>query len=79
MKRAKVILKAKSYTTSKICCKSHKSLIQVTKIQSVLKKSYIAECMDCGSSISGHLNVRNLLITTNPILTSFLLNKANQN
>jgi hypothetical protein len=75
----KIQAKVKCYTTNKHCCKKHKSLIEIMVIESVLGDSYSAECMDCGNLIQGYRNVKNLLVTTNPLLTPFLLNKANQN
>lgn len=71
--------KVTSYTTNIVCCKKHKSLIEVTFVECVLGESYSAQCLDCGKTIEGYRNVKNLLLTTNPILTSYLLNKANQN
>ena len=71
--------KVTSYTTNKVCCKKHKSLIQITMVKCVLGESYSAQCYDCGKTIEGYRNVKNLLVTTNPLLTPFLLNKANQN
>jgi hypothetical protein len=71
--------KVTSYTTNKVCCKKHKSLIQITRVECVLGESYSAKCYDCGKTIEGYRNVKNLLVTTNPLLTPFLLNKANQN
>lgn len=71
--------KIKSYFTNKVCCKRHKSLIEITIIESRSKDSYSAQCADCGNTIGGFRNVKNLLVTTNPLLTPFLLNKANQN
>lgn len=71
--------KVTSYTTNKVCCKKHKSLIQIKIVVCVLGVSYSAQCYDCGKTIEGYRNVKNLLVTTNPLLTSYLLNKANQN
>jgi hypothetical protein len=71
--------KVTSYTTNKVCCKRHKSLIEITLVECVLGESYSAQCTDCGNTIEGYRNVKNLLVTTNPLLTPFLLNKANQN
>ena len=71
--------KVTSYTTNKVCCKQHKSLIEITMVECVLGESYCAQCSDCGNTIEGYRNVKNLLVTTNPLLTPFLLNKANQN
>jgi hypothetical protein len=75
----KIQAKITSYTTNKTCCKRHKSLIVVTIIDYVLVESYSAQCNDCGKTIQNYRNVKNLLITNNPLLTPFLLNKANQN
>jgi hypothetical protein len=71
--------KVKRYTTGKSCCKENKSLIEITMLKSVLGESYSAQCLDCGNTIEGYRNVKNLLLTTNRLLTPFLLNKANQN
>ena len=71
--------KVTSYTTNKVCCKQHKSLIEITTVECILGESYSAQCSDCGNTIEGYRNVKNLLVTTNPLLTPFLLNKANQN
>ena len=71
--------KVTSYTTNKVCCKQHKSLIEITMVECVLGESYSAQCSDCGNTIEGYRNVKNLLVTTNPLLTPLLLNKANQN
>ena len=71
--------KVTSYTTNKVCCKQHKSLIEITMVECVLGESYSAQCSDCGNTIEGYRNVKNLLLTTNPLLTTFLLNKSNQN
>ena len=71
--------KVTSYTAKKVCCKQHKSLIEITILECVLGESYSAHCTDCGNTIDGYRSVRNLLITKNPMLTPFLLNKANQN
>ena len=75
----KIRAKIASYTTGKVCCKQHKSLIVITMVECVLGESYSAQCSDCGNTIEGYRNVKNLLVTTNPLLTPFLLNKANQN
>ena len=75
----KTQVKLASYTTKKVCCKQHKSLIEITIITCVLGESYTAQCLDCGNTIEGYRNVKNLLVTTNSLLTPFLLNKANQN
>jgi hypothetical protein len=77
----KMIIKAKvkSYTTNKHCCKKHKSLIEIILIESIFGKSYSAECMDCGNLVVGYRKVNNLLVTTNPIITPYLLNRANFN
>jgi hypothetical protein len=75
----KIRAKVTSYTTNKVCCKQHKSLIEITMVECVLGESYSAQCSDCGNTIEGYRNVKNLLVTTNPLLTPFLLNKANQN
>lgn len=71
--------KVTSYTTNKVCCKKHKSLIEVTLVECVLGESYSAQCTDCGKTVEGYRSVKNLLVTNNPILTPYLLNKANQN
>ena len=71
--------KVTSYTTNKVCCKQHKSLIEITMVECVLGESYSAQCTDCGNTIEGYRNVKNLLVTNNSLLTPFLLNKANQN
>jgi hypothetical protein len=75
----KIKVKIEGYTTSKRCCQNHKSLIEVQMATSILGKEYFARCTDCGNSIQGYRNVKNLLVTTNPIITPYLLNKANQN
>jgi hypothetical protein len=77
----KMIIKAKvkSYTTNKHCCKKHKSLIEIMVIESVFGESYSAECLDCGNIVEGYRNVKNILVTNNPIITPFLLNSANFN
>ena len=75
----KTKVKIKSYGTNKVCCKKHKSIIEVKIFHSDLGESYSAECTDCGNVITGLINVRNLLVTTNPVATSYLLNKANFN
>jgi hypothetical protein len=72
-------VKITSYITNKVCCKHHKSLIEITIIESRSKDSYSAQCTDCGNTIGGFRNVKNLLVTKNPLLTPFLLNKANLN
>jgi hypothetical protein len=72
-------LKTKSFTTNKYCCKKHKSLIKVTRLDNDLNIQYRAECFDCGNTIVGYTVVRSLLVTRNPIITPFLLNQANQN
>ena len=64
---------------NKFCCKKHKSLIQITIVECILGESYSAQCTDCEKTIEGYRNVKNLLVTTNPLLTPYLLNKANQN
>lgn len=71
--------KVKCYTTNKHCCKKHKSLIEIMVITSLLGESYSAECLDCGNIVEGYRKVRNILVTTNPIVTPYLLNKANFN
>jgi hypothetical protein len=71
--------KVTSYTAKKVCCKQHKSLIEITIVECVLGESYSARCTDCGNTIEGYRNVKNLLVAKNPMLTPFLLNKANQN
>jgi hypothetical protein len=71
--------KVTSYTTNKVCCKKHKSLIEVTLVECILGESYSAQCTNCGKTVEGYRNVKNLLVTNNPLLTSYLLNKANQN
>jgi hypothetical protein len=68
-----------SYSTKKFCCKKHKSIIEFTVVECKLGQSYSARCSDCGNTIEGYRNVKNLLVATNPIITPFLLNKANQN
>lgn len=75
----KIEAKVTSYSTKKVCCKRDKSLIELTIVECVLGESYSARCSDCGNTIEGYRNVKNLLVATNPILTPFLLNKANQN
>jgi hypothetical protein len=75
----KIQAKVTSYTTNKVCCKRNKSLIEITIVECILGESYSAQCNDCGNTIEGYRNVKNLLVTTNPLLTPFLLNKANQN
>ena len=75
----KIEPKVTSCTTKKVCCKRHKSLIEITLIECVLGDFYSAQCTDCENTIEGWRNVKNLLVTTNPLLTPFLLNKANQN
>lgn len=72
-------VKVKPYTTNKHCCKKHKSLIEIMIIESVFGKSYSAQCFDCGNFIEGYRNVKNILVTTNPIITPFLFNSANFN
>lgn len=71
--------KVTGYTAKMFCCKQHKSLIEITIVECVLGESYSAHCTDCGNTIEGYRNVKNLLVTKNPMLTPFLLNKANQN
>jgi hypothetical protein len=75
----KIDAKFTNYTTNKVCCQRHKSLIVVTILDCILGESYSAQCTDCGNTIEGYRNVKNLLVTTNPLITPFLLNKANQN
>lgn len=75
----KIKAKVTSYTTNKVCCKKHKSLIVITMVECILGESYSAQCSDYGNTIEGCRNVKNLLVTNNPLLTPFLLNKANQN
>ena len=74
-------IKAKvfSYTTNKFCCKKNKSLIEIIIIESIFGESYSAQCKDCHKTIEGYRKVRNLLVTTNPIITPYLMNKANFN
>jgi len=71
--------KVKIYGTNKHCCKKHKSLIEIMIIESIFGESYSAKCSDCGNIIEGYRNVKNLLVTNNPIVTPFLLNRANLN
>jgi len=71
--------KVTSYTTNKVCCKKHKSLIVITMVECVLGESYSAQCSGCVNTIEDYRNVKNLLVTNNLLLTPFLLNKANQN
>lgn len=75
----KIKAKITGYMTGKFCCKKHKSLIEIRIISCSLGESYSAHCTDCGNTIEGYRNVKNLLVTTNPLLTPFLLNKANHN
>jgi len=75
----KINAQVTSYTTKKFCCKLHKSLVQITIVECVLGESYSAQCNDCGNTIEGLRNVKNLLVTNKPFLTPFLINKANQN
>lgn len=72
-------VKATTYFTKKVCCKIHKSLIEITMVECILGETYYAKCTDCANTIEGYRNVKNLLVTNNPLLTPFLLNKANQN
>ena len=71
--------KIKSYVTNKHCCQKHKSLVQITQIKNNFGVDYKAECEDCGNTVKGERAVRNLLVTTDPILTRFILNSANLN
>jgi hypothetical protein len=71
--------KVKCYSTKKHCCKQHKSLIEILVIESMFGESYSAECLDCGNIVEGYRNVKNILVTKNPIVTPFLLNSANFN
>ena len=75
----KIRARVTSYKSEKVCCKQHKSLIEITIVECALGESYSAQCTDCGNTIEGYRNVRNLLVTKNPLITPFLLNKANQN
>jgi hypothetical protein len=75
----KIKAKVASYMTNKVCCKRHKSLIKITLVECILGESYSAQCTDCGKTIEGYRNVKNLLVTNNPVATSYLLNKANFN
>jgi hypothetical protein len=75
----RVKAKVTSYHTNKVCCKRHKSLIEVTYVECVLGESFSAKCTDCGNTIEGAINVNNLLVTNNRLLTPYLLNKANLN
>lgn len=75
----KIQAKVSSYSEKKVCCKKRKSLIEFTIVECVLGISYSARCSDCGNTIEGYRNVKNLFVTTNPLLTPYLLNKANQN
>ena len=71
--------KVTSYTVKMVCCKQHKSLIEITILECIFGESYSAHCTDCGNTIEGYRNVKNLLVAKNTIITPFLLNKANQN
>jgi hypothetical protein len=71
--------KVLNYITDRVCCNSNDSLIKITFVKCVLGESYSAKCSGCGNTIEGYRNVKNILVATNPILTPFLLNKANQN
>lgn len=53
-------MKNKSYTTGKICCKNHKSIITVKQI----KESFESECNDCGKIITGKKEVTEFLLQT---------------
>ena len=75
----RVKAKVESYQTKKFCCKRHKSLIKVTYVECVLGESFSAQCTDCGNTIEGARCVNNLLVTNNPVITPYLLNKANFN
>lgn len=72
-------IKIKSYTTNKYCCKKHKSIITITSFKSIFGESYLAECAECGNSVEGYRKVRNILVTNNPVVTPYLLNRANFN
>jgi len=53
------IMKSKSYSTNKKCCKEHKSLISVKQIN----QSFETECNDCGKKTKGEKEVTAFLLS----------------
>ena len=67
------------YKIRKYCCKEHRSTINVTLIECILGEAIIAKCTDCKRTIEGSQNVTNLVVSDNPLITTYILNKANLN